>query len=68
MKKKSVAIIIAIFSLALIGMLFSQWLWINKSYKLKEEQFDHRIDMALNDVIGEFKRYFAPENWEEIVE
>jgi len=56
-KKKSVTIIVAMFTIALLGLLYSQWLWINKSYKLKEEQLDHRVDMALNDVIDEFKRY-----------
>ncbi len=57
MKKRSVTVIIILFSVALIGLLFSQWLWIKKSYSLKEEQLDHRIDMALGEVISEFDRF-----------
>ena len=57
MRRNKDVFIIIVFSLALIGMLFSQWLWINKSYELKKEQFDHRVDMALSDVVDEFKRY-----------
>lgn len=57
MKGKSVLLITVLFSLALVGVLYSQFMWIKKAVQLKEEQFDHRIDMALNDIVDEYERY-----------
>jgi two-component system, OmpR family, phosphate regulon sensor histidine kinase PhoR len=57
MKEKSVTLITILFTVALLGVLYSQWIWVKKSITLKEEQLDHRIDMALNDIVREFERY-----------
>lgn len=53
MKKNTIRIIILITGISLSGLIITQLFWINNAVKLSEKQFDHRITLALKDVISE---------------
>ncbi len=53
MKKATIRIIILITGISLSGLIITQLLWINNAVKQSEKQFDHRITLALKDVINE---------------
>jgi two-component system phosphate regulon sensor histidine kinase PhoR len=55
MRPLTVKIIILISVLALLGLAFTQILWIREGIKLAEKQFNHRADNALTDVVGELR-------------
>ncbi|HLO57315.1 MAG TPA: HAMP domain-containing sensor histidine kinase [Bacteroidales bacterium] len=55
MRPKTVKIIILVSLLALLGLVFTQVLWILEETRLAGKQFNHRADNALSDVIGELK-------------
>lgn len=37
--------------LALVGIIWVQWYWINNGLKIKEKQFDQLVNTSLNDII-----------------
>jgi len=49
MNKKLFALLIALMTLSLLGIIFVQGYWITSSYQTKEEQFDFKIDQALRE-------------------
>lgn len=53
MKKKTILIIIFITSISLSGILLTQIYWVSTSFKLKEEQFDNSVRIALKSVINQ---------------
>jgi len=53
MKKNRLRIIILITGISLSGLIITQLFWINNAIKQSEKQFDHRITLALKDVIDE---------------
>jgi two-component system phosphate regulon sensor histidine kinase PhoR len=55
MRPSTVKIIIIISSIALLGLVFTQVLWIREEMNLAKNQFDHRADNALMDVMNELK-------------
>lgn len=55
MTRKKNKWIIGITAFALAGLIILQIAWILESAKLKEEQFDHRVSMALNMIADELK-------------
>ena len=55
MRPKTIKIIILVSSLALLGLAFTQVLWIREETRLAQKQFNHRADNALTDVIGELR-------------
>ncbi len=55
MRPSTVKIIIIISSIALLGLIFTQVLWIRKEIDLAKEHFDHRADNALMDIMNELK-------------
>lgn len=57
MKKYILLIIIVITSFALLGSVVIQFYWMKKGYKLKEEQFDNSITIALKTVVNELLNY-----------
>ena len=57
MKKKTIVLIIIITTLSLAGILLTQIYWINTAFKLKEEQFDNSVRIALKSVINQFLEY-----------
>jgi two-component system, OmpR family, phosphate regulon sensor histidine kinase PhoR len=55
MRPLTVKIIIFISSFALLGLVFTQILWIREEKILAEKQFNHRADNALTDVVDELR-------------
>ncbi len=53
MKKSTIKFIIIFTSISLIGLVSIQTFWIRNAYKISEKQYDHRVDMALDDVLEE---------------
>lgn len=56
MKKKAVFFIILISSLSLVSLVIIQLFWINNAFDLAEKQFDHRVNVSLNETIAEMER------------
>jgi two-component system, OmpR family, phosphate regulon sensor histidine kinase PhoR len=59
MRPSTVKSIIIISSFALVGLVFTQTFWIREEIRLSSQQFDHRADYALRDVIEELRGYVA---------
>jgi two-component system phosphate regulon sensor histidine kinase PhoR len=57
MRPSIVKIILFVSSFALLGLVFTQTLWIRAEIVLGRKQFDHRVDNALTDVINELRDY-----------
>jgi two-component system phosphate regulon sensor histidine kinase PhoR len=53
MKKRMIIIIIIISTLSLTGVIIMQMFWINNAYKLKQEQFDHGVEIGLKSVMNQ---------------
>jgi two-component system phosphate regulon sensor histidine kinase PhoR len=53
MQKISIRIVIILSSLALVGLILTQLFWVIKALRLSEKQYDHRVDMAFDDVMEE---------------
>ena len=51
MQKSQITIIILAASISLVGLTITQSSWIWNAVKLVQEQHDHRVDMALEEVI-----------------
>jgi len=50
-KKKGLQLIIVLASLSLAGIILTQLFWMKNVYRLKEEQLDGRLDVALRSVV-----------------
>lgn len=57
MKRKSIRLIILVTTISLIGLVTMQSFWIFKAINISEEQFSHRVDMALEDVLNELVEF-----------
>jgi two-component system, OmpR family, phosphate regulon sensor histidine kinase PhoR len=55
MNSKAFRTIILLIALSLIGLMITQLQWMRNAVQQSEEQFDHRVTMALEDVISEIK-------------
>jgi len=53
MQRISIRIVIILSSLALTGLILTQLFWVINALHLSERQFDHRVDMAIDDVMDE---------------
>ncbi len=53
MQRSNIIIIILFTSVSLIGLTITQSFWVWNAVNIGEEQHDHRIDMALDEVIDE---------------
>lgn len=42
-------------TIALVGIIWVQWYWINNGIKIKEQQFDQLVNTSLNDIIGKLE-------------
>ncbi len=51
MQRKHIVIIILFTSIALVGLTISQALFVSKAMKIGKDQHDHRVDVALQEVI-----------------
>jgi two-component system phosphate regulon sensor histidine kinase PhoR len=52
MKKKTIQVIIALMSIALLGITIIQFVWLRRSIELNETNFNDRVTLALNRVKG----------------
>jgi two-component system, OmpR family, phosphate regulon sensor histidine kinase PhoR len=59
MRPSTVKIILFVSSFALLGLVFTQTLWIREEIILSKKQFDHQVDNALTDVVDELRDYSA---------
>jgi len=53
MNKRTIVFIIFLTSLSLLGIVITQLFWVDNAIKLKEEQFDHRVRIALKSIVGQ---------------
>ncbi|MBK7105189.1 MAG: HAMP domain-containing histidine kinase [Ignavibacteriae bacterium] len=51
MKEKSLKIIIALITFAVVGLIAIQFYWVNLALKLEEEKFNKNVGNALNDLV-----------------
>ncbi|RZK40860.1 MAG: HAMP domain-containing histidine kinase [Pedobacter sp.] len=56
MKKRSLWVITALMTLALLGVFVMQLYYIQESYKLKTELFDQNVNSALNAVVNKVQK------------
>ncbi len=56
MKNRSIALIIVLFSLMLIGIIGIQAWWINRSLKLNEQAFDAAVYRSLEGVVSQTEK------------
>ena len=56
MKKKYIYILIAIISIALVGLVATQLIWIDNAVTLKEEEFKRNVRGALFSVTGKLEK------------
>ena len=53
MKKLTIKIIIFLTAMALVGLIFIQLFWIKNAVSLAEQQYDHRVALALQKVVDD---------------
>jgi two-component system phosphate regulon sensor histidine kinase PhoR len=53
MQNSNIKLIIIVSTLALVGLILTQLFWVMKAVQLAEKQYNHRIDMIMEDVINE---------------
>jgi len=53
MGKRTIRLIIIFASLSLGGLITTQTFWVKNAIDLAEEQHDHRVDLALDDMLSE---------------
>jgi two-component system phosphate regulon sensor histidine kinase PhoR len=51
LQNSNIKLIILVSALALTGLILTQLFWVMKAIQLYEKQYNHRVDMALEDVI-----------------
>jgi len=57
MKHTRFNIVIVLSSLSLITLIVIQFFWINNAITLQENQFDHRVAIALNNTVNDYADY-----------
>jgi two-component system phosphate regulon sensor histidine kinase PhoR len=55
MTKKTITLIIVLTSISLLALIGTQLFWIRNAINLSEKHFDHRVTLALNDVIKDIE-------------
>jgi two-component system phosphate regulon sensor histidine kinase PhoR len=59
MKKKSIALIIGLMSLALLGVVAMQLYFLRQSYQMQSELFDRSVNEALSNVVAKVTKHDA---------
>ncbi len=57
MKKNTIRTIVVLITISVFGVIFTQTFWIRRSWNIAQQQFDHRVDQALNNVLSELQDY-----------
>lgn len=55
-RKRNLQIIIIVSAISLLGLIFMQFFWMRKSLRVAEKHYNHRVNLALQDVIKEIER------------
>src|SRR5438046_3103550 len=55
MNKKQITSVIALMSIALIGIISLQVYWITHDIRLKEQQFDQTVNQAMNAIVDKIE-------------
>ena len=70
MNRKSIALIIALMSISLVGIIFVQLFWIKNAIEVKSDQFNRSVNEALNDVVIQLEKnenyLILSENFDQI--
>jgi two-component system phosphate regulon sensor histidine kinase PhoR len=53
MQNSNIKLIILVAALSLTGLILTQLFWVMKAIQLAERQYNHRVDMTMEDVINE---------------
>jgi two-component system, OmpR family, phosphate regulon sensor histidine kinase PhoR len=56
LKKSKLRLILLLASLSLVGLLLTQLFWVKNAYDVAQEQFDHRVNMALHEIKVEIRK------------
>ncbi|MEA3446062.1 MAG: HAMP domain-containing sensor histidine kinase [Bacteroidota bacterium] len=56
MKKNSIKLIIIFTSISLLGLIGTQLFWIKNAINLSEKHFDHRVTLALEEVLTQIEK------------
>jgi len=56
MQRFSIKVIILIASFSLTGLVLTQLFWVVKAVQLAEKQYDHRVNIAMDEVVEEMVR------------
>lgn len=59
MKKKSIALIIGLMGLALLGVMGTQFYFLSQSYRMQSELFDRSVNTALDNVVAKIGKQDA---------
>ena len=57
--KQSIRILISLMSLALVGVIIIQFLWIKNAMQMKQEQFDRSVNAALVRVSADLENKYG---------
>jgi two-component system phosphate regulon sensor histidine kinase PhoR len=57
MQKSTIRIIIILSAISLLGLVVTQTFWVMKAVNIAERQHDHRVNIALDEVINEMVTY-----------
>jgi len=70
MNRKSFALIIALMSISLVGIILVQVFWIKNAIEVKSEQFKRSVNDAMNDVVAQLEKnenlLLLSENYDKI--
>lgn len=53
MSRKTILTIILFSTIAFIGLILTQLLWVNNALKIAGEQHSHRVDLAMDNILNE---------------
>lgn len=57
MSRSTIRIIIILATALFIGMVSTQIVWVQKAYQITEQQLEHEIELALNNVVSEIQKH-----------
>ncbi|MCD4663659.1 MAG: hypothetical protein K8R68_00210, partial [Bacteroidales bacterium] len=64
MNRKVIRAIIVLTTISLVAALITQLFWVRDAWELQEEQFNHRVKIALKSVVNQLltSDEFFPDN------
>lgn len=57
MSRSTIRIIIVLASILFIGLVTTQIIWVQRAYAISEQQAQHEIEVALNNVVKDIQRH-----------